>query len=65
MLLFSIHTLPVTFNYWFYCVIELLEEILKNGHFLLTLRCAAWSASLIGEDIFLGEVSDLRLRLYL
>ena len=21
-------------------------------------RCAAWSASLIGEDIFLGEVSD-------
>ena len=21
-------------------------------------RCTAWSASLIGEDIFLGEVSD-------
>ena len=35
-------------------------ERIKKNVFLLSYveRCTAWSASLIGEDIFLGEVSD-------
>ena len=35
-------------------------ERIKENVFLLSYveRCTAWSASLIGEDIFLGEVSD-------
>ena len=33
--------------------------IFEEGSFInILFRCAAWSASLIGEDIFLGEVSD-------
>ena len=52
MLCKSSATVTITF---FSC-----ERIKKENAFLLSYveRCTAWSASLIGEDIFLGEVSD-------
>ena len=36
--------------------------IFEESNFInILFRCAAWSASLIGEDIFLGEVSACNL----
>lgn len=37
------------------------NAVLKMCFFDWHFRCTAWSASLIGEDIFLGEVSGINL----
>jgi len=37
------------------------HAVLKMCFFDWHFRCTAWSASLIGEDIFLGEVSGINL----